>query len=101
MRASRRHLEERVQRQAGQIDRLIADRDAHVREARATASALLRVAGELSRLKDEVALHIVAAKHPSSALSDAHSMGVALQEALQAHGVDLRIELARLEGSDL
>jgi hypothetical protein len=63
--------------------------------------ALEKAYGELSDLKEEVALHIVAAKHPSSALSDAHSMGVALQEALEAHGVDLRIELARLEGSEL
>lgn len=78
---------------------------AQVRDERdakhACASQLERVAAELSHLKDEIALHIVACKHPSSALSDAHSAAIALQEALQAHGIDLRIELARLEGADL
>lgn len=63
--------------------------------------ALAAVATELSGLKDEVALHIVAAEHPSSALSDARSMALSLREALDACGVDLRIELGRLEGSDL
>lgn len=70
-------------------------------EANALASGLLRVATELSDLKDELALHIVAVKHPSSALSDAHSMAVGLQEALAARGVDLRLELARLEDGAL
>lgn len=56
---------------------------------------------ELALIKDEIALHIVAAKHPSSALSDAHSFAIALQEALEAHGVELRPQLARLEGADL
>ncbi len=65
------------------------------------AAGAARVAEELSTLKDEIALHIVACKHPSSALSDAHSAAIALQEALAAHGVDLRLELARLEGTDL
>jgi len=56
---------------------------------------------ELALIKDEIALHIVAAKHPSSALFDAHSFAVALQEALEAHGVDLRVRLDRLEGAEL
>lgn len=59
------------------------------------------LAAQLSDLKDEVALHIVAAEHPSSALSDARSMALSLREALEARGIDLRIELHRLEGSDL
>lgn len=59
------------------------------------------LARELDACKQVIAEHLVAAKHPSSALSDAHSMAIALQEALEAHGVDLRIELARLEGADL
>lgn len=71
-------------------------------EAEATEDFVIsRLAAQLDTVKTVVAEHIVAAKHPSSALSDAHSMGVALQEALEAHGVDLRLELARLEGSDL
>jgi hypothetical protein len=64
-------------------------------------AALRRTTRKLSGLKDEVALHIVAADHPSSALSDARSMALALREAFEARGVDLRLELARLEGSEL
>ncbi|NUS22723.1 MAG: hypothetical protein HOV92_00645 [Streptomyces sp.] len=63
--------------------------------------AFAALAIELSDIKDEVALHIVAAEHPSSALSDARSMALALREALEARGIDLRLELGRLEGSDL
>lgn len=63
--------------------------------------ALAMVATELSDLKDEVALHIVAAEHPSSDASDARSMALALREACEARGIDLRIELGRLEGSRL
>ena len=59
------------------------------------------VARELDAIRDEVALHIVAADHPSSALSDARSMALSLREALEARGVDLRPELERLEGAEL
>lgn len=69
--------------------------------AKQNRDALAAVATELSDLKDEIALHIVAAKHPSSALSDAHSMAISLLEACDARGIDLRIELAHLEGADL
>ncbi|MDX2954549.1 hypothetical protein [Streptomyces caniscabiei] len=71
------------------------------KDAGDTVHTLEQAAGELSTLKDEIALHIVACKHPSSALSDAHSAAIALQEALAANGVDLRLELARLEGAEL
>lgn len=59
------------------------------------------LARELSELKEEVALHIVAAEHPSSALSDARSMALSLREACEARGIDLRIELDRLDGRPL
>lgn len=101
MRASRGHLEERVKRQAGQIDRLIRDRDAFKAEAHATASALLRVAGELSRAKDVVASHIVFVGHPSTVLHSPQECMESLRQSLEDAGVDLRVELARLEGSDL
>lgn len=101
MRPSYRQLADRNRSQSAQIDRLIAERDSHKETADACASQLARLAGELSDLKDEVALHIVAAEHPSSALSDARSMALSLREAFEARGIDLRIEFARLEGSDL
>jgi hypothetical protein len=77
-------------------------RDETEQEADATEQFVMaRLAAQLDTVKTVVAEHIVAARHPSSALSDAASMGLALQEALEAAGVDLRLELARLEGADL
>lgn len=66
--------------------------------ARIESGALAR---DLDALREVVALHIVAADHPSSALSDAHSMAVSLRETVAAHGIDLTPELARLEGAEL
>ncbi|MFD5814359.1 hypothetical protein [Streptomyces sp. NPDC127038] len=97
MRLLRRSRSARVDERAARIEALIEDRNAHIEEARATASALLRVSGELSVLKDVVAHHIAAASDPSSALTDAPSMAAALQHAFRARGVDLRIELSRME----
>lgn len=82
-------------------ERIRSERNQFAKDASTCARQLERHASELSTIRDEVALHIVAAKHPSSALSDAHSSAIALQEALAAHGIDLRVELARLEGADL
>ena len=71
-------------------------------EAEATEEFVMaRLAAQVDTVKTVVAEHIVAAKHPSSALSDAHSMAIALEEALAANGIDLRLELARLEGAEL
>lgn len=75
---------------------------AEMRQAAINGSGARQIlAAELSDLKDEVALHIIAAEHPSSALSDARSMALSLREACEARGIDLRLELARLEGSGL
>jgi hypothetical protein len=98
---SYRTLAARNRTQADRIDELIEQRDDAVKGEQACASQLERIAHENNLLRDEVALTIVACKHPSSALSDAHSVAIALQEALTARGIDLRVELARLEGSDL
>lgn len=101
MRLSSRQLADRNQRQAAQIERLIAERDAFKKDAAATAYALEQVAGELSRAKDIIASHLVAAGHPSTVLHDVRSFATALQQALADAGVDIRLELARLEGADL
>jgi hypothetical protein len=75
---------------------------AELRDAARTGSEARQIlARELSDLKEEIALHIAAADHPDSALSDARSMAVSLREACEARGIDLRLELGRLEGSDL
>jgi len=89
-------------RLAAELDRQARGYDLAIKQIAArNRDALAAVATELSDLKDEIALHIVAAEHPSSALSDARSMALSLREALDARGVDLRIELGRLEGSEL
>ncbi|MBC2903198.1 hypothetical protein [Streptomyces cupreus] len=98
---SRGPLAERNARLVAQVERLIGERDRALGQLAAETSARRRFARELSDLKDEVALHIVAAEHPSSALSDARSMALSLREACEARGIDLRLELARLEGSEL
>lgn len=92
---TRRRHERALARQERSYQRLVKGVTA------SNSGARQRLATELSDLKDEVALTIVAAEHPSSAQSDARSVATALREALAARGIDLRLELARLEGSDL
>lgn len=82
-------------------EQLVDDRDEHAKEARASASQLLRVSYELSRAKDVIAAHINAAGHPATVLQSPQEFAEALRMALQDAGVDLRIELARLEGAEL
>lgn len=101
MRPSRKTLAAEVADRGARIQKLTAERDGYKSQALANITALRLVGRELSELKDEVALHIVAAEHPSSALSDAASMALALREACEARGIDLRLELARLEGGQL
>lgn len=83
------------------MEQLVGERDGYKRQAVDALGALRTTTRQLSELKDEVALHIIAAEHPDSALSDARSMALSLREHLEARGIDLRIEFHRLEGSDL
>lgn len=101
MRPSSRQLTERNRSQAARIERLIAERDAFEKDAGACAYALAQVAGELSRCKDVVASHLVASGHPNTVLHSVREFRDALQQALTDAGVDIRIELARLEGVEL
>ena len=89
MRPSRKELAAQVADQRARIERLVKERDEHKAQALANVGALRLVGRELSDLKDEVARHIVAE----------HSSSLALREACEARGINLRIELARLEGS--
>lgn len=98
---SRRQLTERLTAKDARLDQLTADRDAHREDAAANARALEQVAGELSRCKDVLASHIVAAGHPSTVLHSPQACMESLRQSLADAGVDLRLELARLEGSDL
>lgn len=99
MRTSRRELESRNRSQAARIERLLEERDAARRDAHACAHAIQDVAGELSRAKDVVASHIIAAGHPSHALHAADEFAAGLRQALTDAGVDLHIELDRSEGA--
>lgn len=82
-------------------ERIRKERDQFRDNARACARQLERFAAELSALKEEVALNIVASQHPFSTDSSAHAAATALREACEARGIDLRVEFARLEGSQL
>ncbi|MEU8756268.1 hypothetical protein AB0C88_37850 [Streptomyces chartreusis] len=101
MRTSYRQLAERHQRCGPQIENLIGERDTAKRNASDLAWALEQVAGELSRAKDVIASHLVAAGHPSTVLHDVRTFRDALTQALTDAGVDIRLELARLEGAEL
>jgi hypothetical protein len=99
--ASRRQIIDRANAANARADSAAAHLAASEGDADACASALEEVSGELSRAKDVIALHIVAAGHPSTVLHDVRSFADALQQALTDAGVDLQIELARLEGAGL
>lgn len=101
MRISRRELEARNRRQAAHIDELIADLDKATTKNSARAAAQRKLAAELDACKEIVATVIVAAGHPSTVVHDVRTFADSLREALAANGVDLRLELARLEGADL
>lgn len=89
-------------RHRAELDRQQRAHEAELRAAARMGSEARQIlARELSDLKDEVALHIVAAERSSSALSDAASMAASLREACEARGIDLRLELARVEGAEL
>jgi hypothetical protein len=98
---SRRYLVERNTQLLVRVERLIAERDEARKNHAAAAYTARRFAAELSRMKDIVAMHIVAAGHPSTVLHDPARIGEALREELAANQVDLRLELARLEGAEL
>ncbi|MCX4703921.1 hypothetical protein [Streptomyces sp. NBC_01373] len=101
MRRSRRWLADQNERLTNRNEQLDGAITEAVRNERATASQLLRIAGELSTAKDVIASHIVAAGHPSTVLHDPKAFAESLRQALSDAGVDLQIELARLEGADL
>jgi hypothetical protein len=98
---SRRKIIDRADRAATRADSAEAHLAASQEDARACAKALELVAGELSRAKDVVASHITAAGHPATVLHDVKSFAVSLEQALTDAGVDIRLELARMEGVDL
>jgi microcompartment protein CcmL/EutN len=99
--ASRRQIIDRANAANARANSAAAHLAAFEGDADACASALEQVSAELSRAKDVIALHIVAAGHPSTVLHDVRSFADALQQALTDAGVDLQIELARLEGAEL
>ncbi|MGW2550644.1 hypothetical protein [Streptomyces sp. NPDC001635] len=98
MRPSRRQLTEHVADLAARREQAITQRDEARRNAEESTRQLGRVAGELSAAKDVVASFIVAADHLPAA-TDAKSFAIALHEALDIAGVDIRLELARAEGA--
>ncbi|MEV6014679.1 hypothetical protein [Streptomyces sp. NPDC051997] len=62
---------------------------------------LARIAGQLDTVKTVVAQHLAGASHPATAVQDVAAFAESLRQSLAAAGIDLRLELARLEGADL
>jgi hypothetical protein len=101
MRPSRRELEASNRRKDARIDQLIGKFEEAQRGERACAKQLERIAHELSRGKDVIATHMVATAHPSTVLHSPQACMESLREAPTAVGFDLRLELERVDGSEL
>lgn len=95
----RRRIEGDLSQEQAQRAYLERQLDEARAERTACASQLERVAHELSRGKDVIATHMVWAGHPSTVLHSPQECMESLHEALEAVGFHLRLELARIEGS--
>ncbi|MGW2933980.1 hypothetical protein ACWDA7_19500 [Streptomyces sp. NPDC001156] len=98
---TRRRHERDLEAVKADRERIRSERDQFGKDARALASQLGRIAGECSAAKDVAASHIVAARHPSTVLNDPQTFAESLRQALEDAGVDIRLELAQMEGTDL
>ncbi|MDX3243497.1 hypothetical protein [Streptomyces sp. ME18-1-4] len=94
-------LQARVERRETERDEALDAKKAAQFAARTAAEKFVDADLELLRCKDVIAMHIVAAGHPSTVLHSPQEFATALQQALADAGVDLTAELARLEGADL
>ena len=101
MRRSRRALATQVANDSARLEKLTEDLEEARADRQALASQLERVARELSIGKDIIATHVIATGHPSTVLHSPEACMESLVEALEAVGFHLRLEMARLEGSDL
>ncbi len=101
MRPSRRRLTEQGADLAARNERLASALAEALQGERACANQLERIAHELSRGKDVIATHMVAVAHPSTVLHSPQACMESLREALTAVGFDLRLELGRVDGSEL
>lgn len=96
-----RRTEERLAAKDRQIEALTAERNRYRADARACGAQIIRAHGDLSRAKDVIAEHLVGAGHPDTALQDVRGFALSLQQSLEVAGIDLRLELARLQGARL
>jgi hypothetical protein len=96
-----RRTDERLAAKDARIEVLIAERDAEKKTADACTRQMSRAHAELSRAKDVIAEHITRAGHPDTVLHDVTAFALSLQQSLTAAGIDLRLELARLQGARL
>jgi hypothetical protein len=81
------------------VRRLFVLRRTHETAVATHQQAAVKAARQAEALRELLAVHIVAAEHPSSEASSAAAMATALREDLQSRGIDLTRELARHEGS--
>ncbi|MET7944233.1 hypothetical protein [Streptomyces sp. NPDC005302] len=91
--------EEQLAAKNRHIGSLTAQLAAEKETAKACANQMERALTDLCRVKDVIAAHIARAGHPDTVLHDVTAFALSLQQTLAAEGIDLRIELHRLEGS--
>jgi hypothetical protein len=91
--------EEQLAAKNRHIESLIAEREAYRKDADACGRQLVTAYRDLARAKDVIAAHIARAGHPDTVLHDVTAFALSLQQTLTAAGIDLRLELHRLEGS--
>jgi hypothetical protein len=78
--------------------RLLVLRRTHETAVATHQQAAVKAALQAEALREVLAMHIVAAEHPSASARTT-AMATALREDLEARGIDLTRELARHEGS--
>lgn len=91
--------EEQLAAKNRHIESLTSQLAAEKETAQACTKQMGRALTDLCRVKDIVATHLVGAGHPAAALQDVQAFALSLQQSLAAEGIDLRLELHRLEGS--
>ncbi len=104
MRPSRRQLAA-LQAENAQLTarnkRLEEEVGIHARESAAIAGRLTRANSDLDCMRETVASHLAASRHPSTVLHSVDAFTEALQQALRDAGIDLSLDVYRLKGGVL
>ena len=101
MRPSRRQvadLQAEIARLTAHDARLGEEVGIHAQESASLAGRLTRPNDDLTRMKETVASHLAATRHPSTVLHTVDAFTEALQQALKDAGLDLSLDVYRMKG---